>query len=255
MLSDDLAMALKKQRPDLVVEKGTEEGVLIRTPKAALRVTIAPLRKRLGLASSEADRQAAIVEFAREELQQLADLEAPRPLTAEALFPAIRTAAQVKQLAAIVPAGDTVFCMAFKEGLSTCLVRSIGDDTLETLTQPMLEGSKLTQQDLHAKALDNLRRRFPKLPPGDSVVGVWLVNSLMGASLMLLPELWKTSASRCKGELLAIPISRDLVVWGDGGLKETPDSLQAVARNLAQVAPLPLTDRIFKWTSKGFEAR
>jgi uncharacterized protein YtpQ (UPF0354 family) len=116
-----------------------------------------------------------------------------------------------------------------------------------------LAQSGLTPDALSARALDNLRSHAKGLQHID-MGGLWMLrlDGYYESSVMLLPEVW-IALDETLGTVVAAPISRDVVVYGDGDDPAVMAKIRETAARFFADFAYAISPDVFRWNGTGWE--
>jgi len=133
------------------------------------------------------------------------------------------------------------------------------EDSAESMRMIMdsdLEDLKLDADRLHALAIKNMQREFPKIPyiAIDEMPNTWVVNAgdSYDAARMVLHEQWNPLAAEVDGELILAVPKRDFAVFTSTASPNAIRALRQFAEQAAQSDAYALTSELFRWTPAGW---
>ena len=144
---------------------------------------------------------------------------------------------------------DTPLSDPFLPGL--CLLYAFDRlPEFEIVLERHVSALRLPPASLRSLAIDNLRRRLPRIERhGNHPAYMLTAGGNLESSLLLLEDLWEQQSADVPGELVVAIPARDVVVFTGS---ESPEGLEAIRGSVSRLWPSGdhlLTRDLFVWRS------
>lgn len=170
------------------------------------------------------------------------------------------TDAMLKKKAPDQFAANRIVSAPFVRGLVVVLVVD-RPDGMSMLRFEDLTALKLTADQAHALALNNLRTKYKVLMEMKELgqkSGFWTNASAAedyAAALTVLPELWQPLSKRVKGSLVVATPARNMVLATGDHEPALVEVMAMTASDQMKQVDHPLSDVLLTWTPQGFKRR
>ena len=128
--------------------------------------------------------------------------------------------------------------------------------SMRQLTVGDMWDMKLTPQQIHRLAIENMEKAFGDIPKEDApeLPGLYVITAgdSYEASRLILQEKWEKIAKEVEGDLIVALPSRDLVFFTGSADENRVRILREMAKRVVDREPYYLTDKLLKWTPEGW---
>lgn len=242
----EVAARLQRAMPKTSVEVRAPLTIAVGSSRATLDRIHDFCRREPASCSSEVDRYVAGIEEAGRLVDAPPAREDVRVVVRTADYMAAARAALGEDAPLARPIAGDLFAMTVLDGPST--IRSAGKSVRDALG--------LTQDELHALGIRNLRRTLPPLsevarPSRPGTIGN-VAGDAYESSRLLLHEDWSPLASAQGGVLVVAVPAKDVVLYVGEDSAAAVDALRTLAKQVARQTPAPLSDLVLRWTPDGW---
>lgn len=242
----EVAARVRRAMPKTSVEVRAPLTIAIGQAQANLDRIHDFCRREPASCSSEVDRYVAGMEEAGRLVDAAPARADVRVVVRTGDYMAAARAALGEDALAPRPVAGDLFAMAVLDGPRT--IRSIGKSVRDALG--------LTQDELHALGIENLRRTLPPLsevaPPAKPGTIGNVAGDAYESSRILLHEDWSPLVTAQGGVLLVALPAKDVVLYVGEDSAKAVEALRSLATHVGKQTPAPLSDRVLRWTPSGW---
>jgi uncharacterized protein YtpQ (UPF0354 family) len=237
--------AIRQADPELniVVDEGAVNLKVVLPDGTEAAINPDNLHINLQAASDDAARSAVLGDFVANTLDAVSGMSetssADMPL--DRVMPVLRAYDFLQE-----PEASTLPTTEFPGGLTVYWVIDQLTST-QSVSDEQLAASGLTQAELGARALENLRKRAEDIQLVDMGGSTGIVlDGYYESSLLLLPEFWQDIDTRL-GTVVAAPLARDVVIYLDGDDAAAVANVRDIVRTQFGQVAYPVSSDLFRW--------
>ncbi|HUN21806.1 MAG TPA: hypothetical protein PK299_01585 [Anaerolineales bacterium] len=231
--------ALHKHKPGLAIEQPDEEHLTIKSPDGASNTCFLGNSYRVYQQNGREydDLIKKLLQHATLDTSTL-ELQMQRESILAILKPMDFIDAIQRQVQEAVPAPQPIF-MPFSSNLAVCFVQDLPNG-MRYLDSNDMETLGLSIDGVFHLALENFRKRFKIEWLGGN--GMWLpkVDGNYESAVLLSPSSINYLRAQVQGRLLALPLNRDLILFGGENNKNIPTIIEELLQKTASL-PYPLS--------------